>query len=69
VTYQPTVAEWENYYETPDTQVYWYDYSTGTYNQEVEPSPYTSYYYYEPTIGGFTYYEPTPIEDSFYCVA
>ena len=42
--YEPTVAEWSNYYYAPETDLYYYDQFTNTYNYEPEPSPYANYY-------------------------
>jgi hypothetical protein len=42
-----------------------YEPATETYSIEFEPSPYVTYYYYEPSTHGYESYEPTPITDNF----
>jgi hypothetical protein len=57
--YEPTPVSWTNYYEEPTVPLFSYDYSTNSYIQEEEPSPYLDYYFYHEPTASYVYYQPS----------
>ena len=55
---------WTDFYVQPDTEVYWYDVATNTYNVDNEPSPAVEYYTYDVETESFQPFEATPIEEA-----
>jgi hypothetical protein len=60
--YEPTTVQWTEFYEQPETDLYWYDVATNTYVQEEEPSPVVDYFTFSESTGRYTGYEPTPVQ-------
>jgi hypothetical protein len=45
--FEATPVDWNDYYETPTTSLFWFDESANTYNLDQEPSPMADYFYYD----------------------
>jgi hypothetical protein len=56
--FEPVETLWSNYYYTPQTDLYYYDVQTNTYNEEPIPSPYRSYYTFDEDTETYNDYEP-----------
>jgi hypothetical protein len=60
--YEPTPAQWTEYYEEPTVPLYYYEEATHEFTPIAEPSPHLSYYYQVPSTQTYFKYEPTPVE-------
>lgn len=60
-SYEPTPAVWSQYFDIPEVPLFYYETSTNNYYQEVEPSPYVTYYQWSEPSQGFVEYEPSPV--------
>jgi hypothetical protein len=66
-SYEPTAISYSDFYSAPATQLYSYNEWTEEYSPVYEPSPFQSYFYYEPSTQTYFAYEPTqaaPHEES-----
>jgi hypothetical protein len=77
VEYEPTPVQWTDFYEVPTVELYtnnnWtpssrittasnFPSSSSSYSIESEPSPYTTYWFFDESTQTFSLYEPSPVE-------
>jgi hypothetical protein len=55
---------WTDFFVAPTVELYYYEESSHTFQQEQEPSPYVDYVYWEPSYETYAWYQPTPQEPS-----
>jgi hypothetical protein len=64
VQYVPQQVSWNEWYETPETQLYYYDVPSEEFVQEQEePSPYVQYFQYSEETQSYGLYEPTAVDE------
>jgi hypothetical protein len=59
--FQPQAVVWNTYFSAPTVPLFAYDTNTEAYISVETPSPYSSYYYFEPSTETYEVYEPTTV--------